>query len=256
MKMSKLFGLSFSAFVSVVFGVALFFLGYRLGSLDDNTVKKREEMLYTVFIPFAMTSAAGFITWSINNEISEGSKGEIESHKEDYEKKRGQYKAMYFTSLNHAKKILEPLKLSGEIYQKCLIELENCEHLLNDFEEKKEASDRIYLWLSDPEHRRLLKEYTVSQASQSHEIPPHKVKIFQRDIGRCINWLRDSINRLQGYEVIKDKLAESYHDIPDGLNAHITALNSIKSHNELFELSKDSGVLEDFIEELVERLRS
>ncbi|MEM6837972.1 MAG: hypothetical protein AAF609_14085 [Cyanobacteria bacterium P01_C01_bin.120] len=256
MKKPSIFRLSSSAFGVVGFGIFLFLAGYRVGAIDDAALKKRQEVLHSVYIPFAMTGVVGLLSWSINKEIDGRTEGEIEKERESYEKKRGQYKAMYFESLRQVKEVIEPIKLSDDIYQKCLREIERCERLLNDFENKKEAADSIYLWLSSSENRKQLKVYAVSQVMQFYEIPEHKAKLFHRDIGRCINWLRDSISRLHGYDVLKDQLAESYKDLPFGLDAHLAALSAIKSNNVLRELSKNSGVLEDFVDEISERLKA
>ncbi len=256
MKIPNLLKLKYSAVIIVAASGILCYVSYRLGRIQDNqTLNSRDEQIYAIILTVAIPAGLGFSGWVIDREIKELSEGRVEQAKQEHALKIGRYQAMYSDALDDIRKKLEPLKDAGCGYEKCIQEIEKCKSIVKDFQRKDKAAREIADWLYVKSNRKSLREFILSEVDRRKiEISKHQKIAFERDLGRCINWLRDSILELQGYAVEAQTLASAHLDLPKGMMAYSVALNAIKTHPRLTEFSGDSMVLEDFVDELVNRL--
>lgn len=256
MTLPNLLKLKYSAVIIVVTSGLLCYVSYRLGRIQDNqTLNSRHEQVLAVILTVAVPSGLGFSSWVVNHEIQELSEDRVKQAKRDHNSTVGRYQAMYSNALDEVKEKLEPLKGVGEGYQNCLLEIEKCRSIVKGFQKRDKASREIVDWLSSKKNRRMVREFMLEAIQkQQLSIPVHKLPALQQDLGRCINWLRDSILELQGYAVDQDLLTTAHLDLPNGLEVYSFALNSIKTHPVLSDLSGESMVLDDFVDELVYRL--
>ncbi len=215
-------------------------------------------LILTVAIPVGMT----FSSSMVNREIQELSKDEIQKAQTERDKaitkcngEIGRFQNIYSQRIDKIKNSLEPLKEFEDIYKQCLFEVKNCQAIFDELQKKSHAAADLADWLSSKSNRMQIRDFAVFEVEKKHSIPAYKAITFRNDIGRCINWLRDSIFALQGYEVRREEIARACPDIPSGISAYLTALEVIKSHSDLVRLSNNTNVLEDFIQELSKKIQ-
>jgi hypothetical protein len=251
----------YSSVIIVGTGALLFWAGYRLGLIRDGELDSREEQLYALILTVTLPTGLVFSSAVVNREIQEESKSEIEKAQKERDKVReksqlevGKLQVLYTQKLDNIKNKLAPLQEFEDLYQQFISEIESCQATFEELKERSRVASDITDWLSSKANRTNIRDYAVAAAEKEVTIPPHQLPIFRNDIGRCINWLRDSIFVLQGYEVRRSDLARASQDIPGELKAYLAALEAIKSHPDLTRISKKTNVLDDFVQELSERL--
>lgn len=252
----------YSSVIIVGTGALLFWAGYRLGLIRDGELDSREEQLYALILTVTIPTGLAFSTAVVNREIQEESQDEIQkAHKErdkaieNSKAEIGRFQNLYSQRIEDIKNKLEPLKEFEDIYQQCLLEIENCRIIFEELRERSKAAADIADWLSSKANRLKIRDDAIAEVEKRFTIPAYQATAFRNDIGRCINWLADSIFALQGYEVKRSELARASQDILGGLDAYLVALEFIKSHPDLTDRSKKTNVLEDFVQELSERLQ-
>lgn len=263
MKPPNLLAWKYSAVIMVGTGAILFYVGYRLGLVRDDELIPRRDQLFALVLTVGVPASITFSSAVVNREIQELSKDEIRNAQIErdkairkYQEDLGRIRNQYAQRLDSIKDALEPLKDFEDVYQKCLLEIEICQSVFDEFKKKSQAAADISHWLASKANRIQIRDLAITKVEEKYSIPAYQSTTFRNDIGRCINWLRDSIFALQGYEVRQDELARTREDITGGIDAYLVALEAIKSHPDLIRLSNQTNVLEDFITELMDRLKS
>lgn len=251
MNVKHFLSLRFTSFVLIAFGAFLFYTGYQIGSIDDKNIKKREEQIYSFLLSAVIPVGLGFVSWTMNREIEEKSQESIVIIRNEVTKEKKRCQAVCHDISEELISILKPLQDTKVTYQKCIEEIEKHSDFIRIFQEKNDAAIKLTDWLKFSRNRDFLRKNIVSLAEEKHNIPPKYLHLYHKDIGRCINWLRDSIERLEGYVVDRNKLAYSLQYLPDGFDVYKTSLEGIKHQIDLIKLSGNSGVLEDFVDELI-----
>lgn len=261
MALPSLLKLKYSSVIIVSAGALLFWVGYRLGLIKDGPLDSREEQLYALILTAAIPSGLAFASYVVNREIQELSQDEIKKAIGEREKavsdcnaKIGRFQNLYTQRLESIKKTLEPLEEFEDVHNQLLLEIENCQAVFEALKEKSNAAARISDWLSSKVNRTQVRDFAIAKVEKEFSIPAYKQSVFRNDIGRCINWLRDSIFALQAYEVRKEDLTRASQDLPGGIDPYLIALEAIKSHPDLTRLSRKTNVLQDFVSELSEKL--
>lgn len=252
----------YSSVIIVGTGALLFWAGYRLGLIRDGELDSREEQLYALILTAAIPTGLAFSSAVVNREIQEVSQDEIlKAHKqrdkaiENSKAEIGRFQNLYTQRVEDIKSKLDPLKEFEGLYQQCLLEIENCHIAFEQLRERSQAAADISDWLSSKANRLKIRDDAIAEVEKRFTLPAYQATTFRNDIGRCINWLADSIFALQGYEVKRSELARASQDIPGELDAYLTALEAIKAHPDLAHHSKQTNVLEDFVQELSDRLQ-
>jgi hypothetical protein len=263
MEFPNLLKWKYSSVIIVGTGALLFWAGYRLGLIRDGELDSREEQLYALILTVTIPTGLVFSSAVVNREIQEVSQDEIQKAKKERDRaisncngEIGRFQNLYSQRLDSIKMTLEPLQEFEDIYQQCLLEIENCQAVFEGLKERSKAAANISDWLSSKINRTHIRDFAISEVGKKFSIPTYQKTVFCNDIGRCINWLRDSIFALQGYEVRQEELARASQDLPGGIDVYLTALTAIKSYPDLTRLSRDTNVLQDFVKELSERLQN
>lgn len=261
MKLPNLLKWKYSAVIIVVTGLALCYVSYRLGLIKEGTLNAREQQLYTLILTVAVPTGIGFSSVVVNREIQELSKQEVNAAHQERNKainrcnaEIGRYHNLYTQKLDEVKNKIDPLKESKEIYNELCLEIEKCQAIFEEFKATSRAAEDIGTWLSSKVNRTQIRDWAIGEAEKNYPIPDYKMAMFRNDIGRSINWLRDSIVALQGYEIRKEELIRASQDIPGGIKVYLAAFEAIKAHPDLTRLSGNTNILQNFIEELAETL--
>ena len=262
MKLPNFLKWKYSAVIIVVTGLTLCYISYRLGLIKEGTLNSREEQLYALILTVAVPTGLTFSSAVVNREIKELSGKEIEAAHQERDKainrckaEIGRFQNLYVQKLDIIKDELEPLKESKDVYSQLCHEIENCQAIFEEFKTRSRSAEDIAHWLSSKANRIQIRNWAIAEAKKQYSIPAYKMTVFRNDIGRSINWLRDSIFALQVYEVRKEELVRASQDIPGGIKAYLAAFEAIKSHPDLTRLSSSTNVLQYFIEQLSEKLQ-
>lgn len=262
MKLPNLLKWKYSAVIIVITGLLLCYISYRLGLIKEENLNSREEQIYALILTVAIPTGLTFSSSVVKREIQELSREDVENAQRDRDKainrckaEIGRFQNLYAQKLDTIKDKLEPLKESKDVYSQLSLEIESCQAVFEEFKERSRAAADISHWLSSKANRTQIRDWAIAEAEKQYPIPDYKMTIFRNDISRSINWLRDSIFALQGYEVRQEELLRARQDIPGGTEAYLATFEAIKSHPDLTRLSGNTNVLSDFLKELTEILQ-
>ncbi|WP_186227493.1 hypothetical protein [Scytonema hofmannii] len=125
------------------------------------------------------------------------------------------------------------------------------------FQARLEASQKIGKWLQNEDNRLSLSEFAISRASSNHNIHEKYMNAFKNDIGRCVNWLRDSVENLRACKVDPEEFTYARRaGMDSGIDPYITALNAIKNHEYLKRLASKTGIVKEMIDYFIQKLSS
>nr|WP_322718299.1 hypothetical protein [Nostoc sp. ChiQUE02]MDZ8231273.1 hypothetical protein [Nostoc sp. ChiQUE02] len=227
--------------VLIVSGAGLFTLGYNVALLNETNLPKRQEIIINALLALVPTGM-GFVGWLVFREFDFLIKEQV-----------NQTTIQAIKSIQDTEKMIADIGLSEEKYQECLKILQKANERIELYGKHSQVAQKISKWLSSSKNRSRLTEEVVKIAQKNHIIPPEVLPFFKRDIARSINWLRDSIIRLNGYDVDSTYI-EEIQKVPDGFATYRAALYAIELHPQLAELTGDTKVIGNFVRELVAKL--
>lgn len=227
------------------FGAFLLFTGYQIGGINDKAVQEKEKQIYNFLLTVAIPLGIAGVNHSVNKEIEEKAEKEID-------KRLVAYQNNHCSNLEKIKGLIESSSLPPQVRNEYVKQIDISQTACKQFIENYEIAQKITKWLSDRKNRLALVDTITVLAQQRHQISSKSLPAFRQDMARCINWLRDSIQRLNGYQLERNEVTKALSpDLTDGLEVYKTALNALKYHDQLGKLSGNSRVVEDFVDELI-----
>lgn len=231
-----------SIFTFGFFGVFLLFTGYQVGGINDKTVQEKEKQIYNFLLTVGIPLGIACVNHCVNEEIEEKTKRETKQR----------LTAFYNERYSDLEKLLKSSNLPPKEQDEIVKQIDIFKTAYQQFIENYEVAQKITKWLSNKKNRLALVNAITSQAQKQHRISDKSLPVFHEDMRRCINWLRDSIQRLKGYQLDKNEVTRALSpDLTDGLEVYKTALNALKDNEQLIKLSGNSKVVKDFVDELI-----
>lgn len=252
MELKTFFKPTIATLYFIIFSASLFLLGYGVGGIKKS-VSERDKIIYPFLLTFVLPGAS-FLNLFINQQIEGKNKEYREKKEAECENKVKDYANNYLRELGHLE--IELRKLDGPVVIECLEKTNYFREIVRNYVKNYEASQNVVKWLDIEKKRVLLVEVIVAKALRKNPNQISDLQTFNQDIGRCINWLRDSIDVLHSRPIYPPEMTKALQALENNFKPYEDALESILEVEELQLQSNYTGILEQYVHELIERLKA
>ena len=238
----------------IFFSAFLFSTGYFVGGLKYK-VQPREELIASSILGL-IPIAAGYLNYFINAKILEESNKKIEENDKKCQDTIQSFAVNYLHKIDHIE--IELKQINGPASDKCIIEVQKFKSVVNKYRENYEASRKIMKILDNETERRHILENIIAYARKEYKKVNSKEplpKEFNRDIGRCVNWLRDSVNLLDTRNLDKSYMTTAIKsNLLKDFTPYEFALKRIIFDEKISKISLSTKIINEYIEYLIKEL--
>ncbi|MEP0855274.1 hypothetical protein [Trichocoleus sp. DQ-U1] len=238
-----------------LYSAFLWWIGYEIGRIPDKNelVLEREKIIYP-FLLGLIPLAAAALNYFINTQIEEQSKTIIEEKEKECENKVKSYAINHLRTLGLVE--IELRKSNEPVATECLLKVNSFKEIFKNYVNNYEVSQEIVKWLDNRKEREKLLEKIVAETLRKNNISAMSSvsRAFSQDIGRCVNWLRDSIDVLDKRRVYPPEMTTALSKIGNNFKPYKDALTAIKLDDELQQRSGNTGIIEHYLDELIKEL--
>lgn len=260
-----------ATFGFIIFSASLFTVGYHVGGLTDNNKVTERDKILSPFLLSLILPGAAIVNFFINKQVKDESERQIVQNEKNCENRVKNYAFHYLNSLDKVEIILG--KSDDAVSQKCMTEVVKLKGEIQEYVDKYDAAQVMVKWLDDDRLRRKLLRtiVIVTQKEEPKIIDDSDVEIaFSEDLGKCLNWLRDSIDVLDNRSVDRKYMTTALTPgMLEQFDAYQYALTYIfrdyfKDQKELKDFCISNNVsefyvkriLEEYVNSLIARLKN
>ncbi|MBD2446703.1 hypothetical protein H6G76_05880 [Nostoc sp. FACHB-152] len=243
----------------IFFIILTFVTGNLMGSLPNDPklndkVSEKQKIIYPVLLGF-IPVAVGILNFFINTKIEEEANKKIEENHKECKEKVESYAHNFLRTLGSVEIQLQ--KLDGNVSGECLLEVNKFKEVVRSYVINYDASQKIVKLLDNDKLRHKLEIDVIAKAVKKFDIPINsdESKAFSQDIGRCINWLRDSIDVLDYRPIYPPEMTTALKSGVKNFAPYEDALNNIKFEDKLEEASDSTRIIEKYVNYLINELK-
>jgi hypothetical protein len=191
----------------VIFSASLFAVGCWIGGFvpkeihnqngkieTKETITEKDKLIAGLLLSLVLPGAA-YLNYFINQKIEDESNKKISENEIKCKNRVNDYVVNCLKSLDKVQGVLAGL--NEDQASQCLTEISKFKIGIQEYVEKYDTAQVIVKWFDDDKLRKKLIVKIVEETLKKYNISNKQIdKDFSTDVGKCLNWLRDSIDIL------------------------------------------------------------
>lgn len=244
----------------VLFGISTGVLGYTYSRLPTKLYDS-DKIIYSFLIGSPVI--LGCLKW-INYIVGKEIEAELDTHKtqldqkfnEKVETKITEFMDQYSEDIGSLKQDIDKLNITPQKRDEIMKRFCNLQLANEKYKSKLKSAEEVAYWLDIKDNQNILQKLAINAICKSNfSINEQYLSEFEKDIKKCIIWLKYSITDREAYLYQPERQTSAMIKFsPDLYRAYKIALIAIKNHIDK-EFDNQTELVKEMIEYLINEIQ-